>query len=57
MSYKQKCLEIDPGLRCQYGTPLIRSYFWVTSNGKMIAFGKSAASAWKAAWEKLRGKS
>ena len=54
-SYKNACLCIDDTMWCDESvdpSPPIQ-WFRVHQGGKMIAFGKSAASAWQAAWEKL----
>ena len=61
MSYKQKCLAVDPGLWCEK-----RLSWWNTktycvstpsSDGcRLIGEGESAASAWRDAWEELNAK-
>jgi len=58
MSYRQKCLAVDPGLRCERlaywdsGRMIITSYV-VMSGFNLISKGRSASSAWKNAWERL----
>jgi len=55
MTYKDKCLKISPGLRCErkessfFGILM----FEILIDGEFIC-EFSAASAWKVAWEKLR---
>jgi len=52
MSYKQKCLAVDPGLWCERTD--IWGYFVYTALDEIAGRGASAASAWKNAWERLR---
>ena len=59
MSYKQKCLAVDPGLRCKasFGLRYSRPEFYaVWRGGYIIGEGWSAATAWKAAWGELNEK-
>ena len=55
MSYKQKCLAVDPGLRCKsvWNAFLYQYMFEILIDGKVIC-EFSAAAAWKATWERLR---
>ena len=54
MSYKQKCLAVDPGLWCERTD--IWGYFVYTALDEIAGRGASAASAWKNAWERLNAK-
>ena len=61
MSYKQKCLEIDPGLWCEkrrsrWNGKTYRVFASSSDGYRLIGEGESAASAWKNAWERLNTK-
>ena len=59
MSYKQKCLKIDPGMWCEkrlswWGGKTYRVFASSSDGCQLIGEGESAASAWKNAWERSR---
>ena len=58
MSYMKKCLEIDPGLKCEAGFGPVGGhpeFYCVWKGLDIIGSGGTAASAWRDAWERLRG--
>ena len=56
MSFESKCLEINPRLMSIHWTEGNgeKRYFVYSPLGEVVGSGKSAATAWKAAWERLK---
>jgi len=53
MSYEQKCLAVDPGLKCDFFV-YPRNQYVITNEDGFFARADDESPAWKNAWERLR---